>query len=586
MGVPTGEVLETKFNQLNHEMEIFLDNGAGDTDGNIVNINPNAIVNLTMHTSLADWVTRGSITIMYNPENPYSGTNTPTGQYASNTSTETDVLRLSNRTIRKNYIFRNDGYDLLRIRIVPKVTDNTTFETYSVNSNKKFWTLSHLFSVYEKEDIDLPPGAQNAASATIKAYRLYFWDAWYQKLLTTYMEYSTALSQYANIEGDIAEEKYTNYGLIPTGRAMKEIIDLGLSESGRQENYTDTLEAASWLGGEPATAGYGEEWEEGHAKIFYTTPTFCNAFESLMYVYNKHISSTGLSRRPEANPPRGGALGTSINDFSLLYREKGPNDTDLGYLTLKPISKYFEKAGSGSTSPGEYQIEHFYLQSYTEARDGSSTKTTRAPTGNSDTSQTVDIKTLKYHTITNYRFVDISPITNSTNFNNKSVYSFDFRNREFNVEFAENKVTTAREFMVSKYINRLYKRAGDNNDSLYLITLNQDKEKSYLPEFSLDGDNFEIRQHVGLQKLLKLGVFQNLCINFRTLGLSYRVPGRFIGIDKIDGVHSGEFEDKFYGQWFIIDVKHVFEAEMYFNDITAIKVHRYDDLGITFPRVI
>ena len=44
------------------------------------------------------------------------------------------------------------------------------------------------------------------------------------------------------------------------------------------------------------------------------------------------------------------------------------------------------------------------------------------------------------------------------------------------------------------------------------------------------------------------------------------------------GVESGDYEDKFYGQWFVINVKHVIESEIYYNDITAIKIHRFEAL--------
>ena len=82
--------------------------------------------------------------------------------------------------------------------------------------------------------------------------------------------------------------------------------------------------------------------------------------------------------------------------------------------------------------------------------------------------------------------------------------------------------------------------------------------------------------------MLYVGVFQNACINFRTLGLTNREPGRFIAIDRTEGVESGSFEDKFFGQWFIVNVKHVFETEIYYNDITAIKIHRFDTLPLNF----
>jgi hypothetical protein len=155
------------------------------------------------------------------------------------------------------------------------------------------------------------------------------------------------------------------------------------------------------------------------------------------------------------------------------------------------------------------------------------------------------------------------------------------------MEFANNSVLTAKKFMSEKYIKSLYKKEQNDLEKLFLISLNEDKQnKNIKPQFSLYGDDPIIRQHAGLQRLLYIGLFQNAAINFRTLGLTFREPGRFIGIDRTEGVEEGEFEDKFYGQWFVIDVKHIIETEIYYNEITAIKIHRFQTPFVDFPGTI
>ena len=220
--------IETKFNQVKHLVEIYLDNSNGSSLDQRYTINPNAIVNLTIEDTLSDWVTRGTLTFMFNPESDSGSFNPKTGQ---DSSAKTGL----NSIAKSFYNFRNDGNDRLRIRIAPNTqSQNTALAGQAqdlIITNKKFWTISHLFSVYDMEDVDLPPGAQNAASATIKCLKLYFWDYIFQKLSTTVLEYSTALSMAANPNADKAEGIYDQQGLIPTGKAMKEVIDLALSES-------------------------------------------------------------------------------------------------------------------------------------------------------------------------------------------------------------------------------------------------------------------------------------------------------------------------------------------------------------------
>lgn len=576
----------TKLNQVKHEFEIYLDSSAGETDNpkNKYPINPNSIVNLTIEDSLADWIARGHLTFFYNPE---SGSIKPsvTQQEINRASQIPNIQNLPPGPAQPFYSFRNDGYDLLRLRIKPILRENPEFPNTTVITDPVHWTLSYLFSIYNVEDIDLPPGAQNQASSYIKCLKVYFWDSWFQKLNSNLIEYSTGLSPFATPEQDVQEGIYSNPGGLLTGRAMKEVINLGLSQNSTQESYTDTtiVDPVLRVNYEPVK---DSDWDEGAAKMFYTAPAQSTALDSLMYIHDKHVSSEFYSVASDRSAPRGGIPDIKLHDLSLLVKDRGPTETDVGQFTLKPITSYFQKAGSSSSSPGPYQYEHFFLQAYGRVKDNLPTKTTRAPISNKS-NDTVDFKSLKYNTITNYRFVDISALTNTKQFVNSPVYSFDFKNRTFNVEFENNSILTARKFMSEKYIKQLYKRGQNDLEKLFLINSYKDKkDKNIMPQFSLFGDNPAIRQHSGLQRLLYIGLFQNTAINFRTLGLTFREPGRFIGIDRTDGVEEGDFEDKFYGQWFVIDVKHIIETEMYYNDITAIKIHRWQKPFITFPGTI
>jgi hypothetical protein len=565
----------TKFNQVQHEFEIYLDNGTEKKHP----INPNSIVNLTIEDTISDWVVRGTMSFFYDPEGGQNTVDTRTGNKASATT----GLPISQNN--GFYIFRNDGNDQLRIRIKPKLDNTIITNGININDKDPYWSLSYLFSIYDAEDIGLPPGAVNTASSTLKCFKVYFWDSWYQKMITNHLQYSTALSYKANIEQDKSEKVYANPGVISTGQAIKEIIDLSLSQNNSQQNYSGTAGEIipSLKTNYSPTVTDPAKWDTGAAKIFFTAPTDSNAYDSLLYIYNKHISSTSY------NPSSilAGNTDNLLYDFSLLTKERGPTPTDTGQLTLKPMSSFFEKAGSSADTPGELQTEHYFLQSYSgDLKTKNASKTPRAPLSKVANDK-IDLKTLKYHQISNYRFVDISSYTNTTSFRNTPVYSFNFKERSFNVEFNKNSVLTAKEFMTKKYIKNVYKNDKVDINKLFLITLDEDKKnKNIVPSFSLNGDDPIIRQSDGLHKLLWIGVFQNACVNFRTLGLPNRSAGQFIAIDKTEGVETGAFEDKFFGQWFVINVKHVFETEFYYNDITAIKIHRFDNLPVTFNNTI
>ena len=62
-------------------------------------------------------------------------------------------------------------------------------------------------------------------------------------------------------------------------------------------------------------------------------------------------------------------------------------------------------------------------------------------------------------------------------------------------------------------------------------------------------------------------IFDNSAITFKTIGNPYRKPGMFILLneDKPDENQSP------FGYWFVVSVKHIFENDIYHNQITAVK---------------
>lgn len=574
----------TKYNQLKHSVEIYLDNSNSESELRRFPINPNAIINLTIESDLADWVTRGTMTFLYTPNAVLDGKDSKTGNNINaipsiarkiadprvflNKQTN-QLVKDSIKTPEQNgsYVFRCDGNDLLKIRITPAPDDPSNFSKtgtskyagYDVDQSDKFWSLTHLFSISDIEDIENMPGATGAASADLKCLKVYFHDIRFQKMSANLIEYSTALSELAPKTSFKDEDNS-----IPTGMILKEIIE---------KSTQDLNLNIKQIVGEKDK----EEWEEGGTKLFYTAPAYVSAYDALNYVYNHHTSTEKYTST---------SFGTDINihDLSILTIEKGPAPDDVGYFTLKPLSWYFKKAGNTANEPGILQTEHFYLQGYADSKINVSKKK-RAPTSN-NTSK-VDIKSPKHNIISSYNFVDISPKTNSNTFRSRPVHSFNFSSRQFNIEFQNNTVTKAREFIAKQYISNVYKNDGADPEKLFLITLDKDKRNlSLTPTFSLYGEDPITRQCVGIQKLIYTGVFQNACIHFRAPGLPFRQIGRFIAIDRTEGVESSIYNDKLYGQWFIISIRHVFEGEMYYNDITAVKLHRFDKLSLEFTGTI
>ena len=126
---------------------------------------------------------------------------------------------------------------------------------------------------------------------------------------------------------------------------------------------------------------------------------------------------------------------------------------------------------------------------------------------------------------------------------------------------------------------------------MFLPTLHKSKEnRNIFPIYTLNGDDTPdgalTRQKSGIHQLLYTGLFQNACLCFKTLGLTLRQPGTFIALDKMEGCQESDYNNKLYGQWFVIKVDHLFEAGAYVNVIYAIKIHRHKQKELTFPNTV
>lgn len=278
---------------------------------------------------------------------------------------------------------------------------------------------------------------------------------------------------------------------------------------------------------------------------------------------------------------------TSIHDVCLLTLERGPKKGSYGYFTLKPISKYFEGAGKSENSPGDLQYEHFYLQTPTGAGVNAAKAGYLAPIKDKASSTASELKDLAIGgraTIKNYKFVDVAADFNSRDFKSRVICSFDFKQRIYSMNFESSNVELARKFMAEHYIDNVFTGSGDKEEK-FLLNINKDKKNKKNVQYvsSLYGGSQKQQLIDGIHHLLYNGVFQNACINFDILGQTFREPGTFIGIDRPMGSDlQSTFDTRFCGQWFIIKVIHHFTRSAYFNNITAVRVHRHTPLEVKF----
>jgi hypothetical protein len=502
-------------NSHGYEFELYIINSTGKA----LPISPTAVQNLKIEHCLSDWSAFGELTISY--DNEFGD---------------------------QEFLFRNDGEDLIRFRLYP--LNDARYNNFT--PTRKIWELNFVFSITDVQDVTPKTKSNTDASRLTKLKKFYFHDVREYLLKAQNIEYSTAYSPEAAINFlplDFQGRYSDSNRSILTGTCINELIKQSL-------NYDPVLAKTG------VDVNAAEEWDKGATQIFFTSGSHENSYEAIKYIHGHHVSET-------------------VADFSILDIER--DEKGIGYFSLKPLSRYFAKAGNKPNEPGPYQLEHFFLSNDAYKDKTSANQPLRAPilangAGDPINDLQKDIKVNDFNIIDKYEFVDISPNINASLLTSRPVYSFDFNQRRFNIEFLEHSVSAAESIFNSVYIKNLYKARGNSNFLTPAISPSKLKNRSLFPKFSVYGDSDDpaSRLPYGLQNLLKTGLFQNTCIVFTVPGLSFREPGRFIGIDRVTGSsNDNPVDNKLCGQWFVINVKHIIAVGMYYNTITAVKVHRH-----------
>ncbi len=517
----------TLYNNTEYVVKYGFCNSTPDGDvSNIFNINNKSILSLSITDNMGNWYTTGEalITSQFGgleaaPLSPL----TPPSVYSS--------LLTENKP--SAFVFSNDGWDIMRIYIVPKGSD----------LNPDEWVLSKEYCICKIEDLTLPVDVVGNAQQSQKVKKLYLVDSFFQQLSYKNGFYSSALSPTAQPDSLYSAktggslDKSTEF----TGSIIKEIIK-------------DKIKVFSVDPKGPVNMFYDDNkknpWDKGGCPIFYTSSmnsTFASIIDD---VYLHHISEKQFG---------------NINDICFLkvYTDEAH---PIGYFSLTPLSEYFSRAGS------DLYKEIFYLSEFLDLGQDGTPLIKKGPAPSSTT-----VNHPLNSIIHKYEYVDIESVANQEYFRQRIVHSFDFSQRKMRVEFEKNNPTDARKFIADNYISKLHTENQSSKESLFLININKHKaeRKAVLPIYSLIGREGSIyRSAQSSAALLKVGLFQNTCVRFTLNGMTNRNPGTFFNIEQSRNDNS-ELGDKLYGQWLCMQVVHLIDGNRYYNEITAIKVHRF-----------
>jgi hypothetical protein len=471
---------------------------------------------LLIEEDIFDWKIKGSIII----DSPYESIE----RESEEASTATKLNK--NNII---YKFRNDGRDTLFISIKPKDVNLPIIE--NVNFEDKRWLLEFEAVIYEVEDL---------ASTSIgnKRKKLYFWEKAYQMMIEKDSDFSTSTVGKNSNKSNISQID-NNERSIVCSEAVAEL----LRKDPDFEKYSKLTTNK-------------EEWDSGSEMntMNYSSPVNAKFIDNLEYMLNYTTASDVYNNEP------------CIFKFERAEKSMNPKQ-----FSLKPISKYFEKAGSDQNTPKEYQIEHFFL-----GEKGDKDKAPpliKAPIASPKS--LTEIKADEYNIIYNYRLVDMNGLDYSRNLTNYRVVSYNSSCGQFSEENKKHSAEQYKTFFKKTIRDNVLTQ--ENNDRLVFTPFIRDMMSTKTVISVAKEDVTRLAE--GRNKLIKHYLFSNLAISFSVRGLTQRQTGRFFGLSK-NNSNDKEYDHKIEGQYFVTSVVHVFNNadRTYSTQMVGVKTHTYKEI--------
>lgn len=499
------------FNGQDYDCVVRLYNGVND-----VYLNNVAWDSLILEEDIFDWKIKGSIVI----NSPYESLEKESAETLQSVKGKKENLI---------YKFRNDGRDTLFISIKPKSVNKKGLPDYIFYDKK--WLLEIEAVVFEVEDLP-------SSNITDKKKKLYFWEKAYQMMTEKDSDFSTSTVGKNSNKTNISQIDNTGRSLI-CSEAIAEL----LRKDPDFEKYSKLTKNK-------------EEWDSGSElnTINYSSPVNSKFIDNLEYMLHYTTASDVYNNEP------------CIFKFERAEKSMSPKQ-----FSLKPISKYFEKAGKDQNAPKEYQIEHFFLK---ENSDKEKTPPLlKAPLGGAESSE--EVKADEYNIIYNYRLVDLSGKDYSKNLTNYRVVSYNSSCGQFAEENKKHSAEQYKDYFKKSIRNNILTK--ENDDRLVFTPFIKDTLNTRTI-FTVAKEEVT-RLAEGRNKLLNYYLFSNLAINFSTRGSTIRQTGRFFGLSK-QNLNDKEYDHKIEGQYFVTNVIHMFNnrTRNYSTEIIGVKTHTYQEI--------
>jgi len=518
-----------------------------------------AVDQLCIEETLYDWNITGYITIENWNEILERGT------YASKSGSS--IQGYNQTPTQPGFLnFRTDGRNLISFKIYPYIDDETGSKGTQTTLKAKDWVMSFDCSIYDIQD---------TSTDNFKKLRtFYFKDIRHQIFSERYLQWSSGniARKIKELEGTVLDLNlaYDSEKSVPAGLILKHLIlnansgtletmanvplKMAYDETGSIDKPNLSIlniDDSKWDGGDP------------ESKILYNSPANSTILDDINYILKYATSSNTVNPSPLILQV--GSRGMPGEDIKANTGYTGKIDKR---WTLIPLADYYKNSE-------KLQKEKIIIRDYA-ASDATvdvgqrafSSMDPNAPDMNNFNSPIASVAD-------NYHFAPMVAVDDAE-FANSPVVQFKFNLSQYEIGFANNKITDVIENATLMGKSGLFNFLKNNKEAQILLNTNQTKLSGLNTQYKFVTQPFVSSNLTGMQMLKNL-VYKNQALYLQIPGLIIRKPGNFLHIYR-PIPEKNSFDDRFFGQWLTVKVVHFFTKNSYTNDIICTKIDSYSKI--------
>jgi len=431
----------------------------------------------------------------------------------------------NNHQILQSYRVRGDGRDILLLSIIPVDKGKNPYDTNTEDYNKMFG-IQIVFVLGDEEDMD------SDKYGKVKKFTLIDFD--HQILVEKKSFFSSVLLLPNYSQNTSLSFLSDNDRQVETGKMIRYLLQSNLGNSCIDTTVINNKVVPT-------------NFDDGSSKIFYSSPNNNTVMDDLVFLSQHHAS------------------GDDNKDYALLNK-----DQFTGEYTFESVSNVFSKSYNKSQdSGGAYFLENLTIPGGQDVKSVLQNDF-KKPTYSLEFGETSDIVDIKFYNAPGALY--------QKEVKTNLVHTYHFDDKSFKIDATSGNIENVKQNFTDFYVKPMKGKTTPAPN--FILNESQKTNQYYENVFTIFGqDDDFIKLAVGRNDLLDKALRLNIGVEITLQGNLHRQSTRFISIDRKGSYIENDFDNKFLGIYYILNIEHLFINDNEFvNKILAVKTYSFVDL--------